>query len=189
MLNICSSNVEYLTKVSSPLHSTLCSIFECNQVAAKHCCISLWVLNPTEQVCALPFTPMLWYCYFEPSDVFSELPNFPSKWFCIRRSLSQLFNLYLVWMSIELLPLQLFVFYSVLVEVLDESLDLGSLEEKNHLEVVAHEEFFVSRDTSDEWLGDIVSITGLKGIPEMVSHNLRGFEMKVWHTPNGLGIK
>ena len=52
-------------------------------------------------------------------------------------------------MSIELLPLQLFVFDSVLVEVLYESLDLSSLEEKNHLEVVAHEEFFVSRDTSN----------------------------------------
>ena len=69
-------------------------------------------------------------------------------------------------MLVEFYLLDLLVFDLVLVEILDESLDLGSLEEDNELEMIAHVHLPVAREFGDQGLFDVVGVSRVDHVPE-----------------------
>ena len=80
--------------------------------------------------------------------------------------LSQLLDLYLEGVLVEFYLLDLLVFDLVLVEILDESLDLGSLEEDNELEMIAHVHLPVAREFGDQGFFDVVGVSWVDHVPE-----------------------
>lgn len=63
---------------------------------------------------------------------------------------------------------QLHILELVLVKVLDKPLDFGSLQQTNHFDTVAHKNFAIARQLSNQRLLDVIGVSWLQNVPQQL---------------------